>query len=46
MNANGGNMKSWAFWNTNISIYHTVYLLLFRSCLPLSVNFFYYVLPF
>jgi len=23
---NGGNMKSWAFWNTNLSIYYTVYL--------------------
>ena len=33
-------MKFWAFWNTKLSIYNTVYLLLIRSYLPLSAQFF------
>jgi len=37
---NDCNMKFWAFWNTNLSIYNTVYLLLIRSYLPLSAQFF------
>jgi hypothetical protein len=37
---NGGNMKSWAFWNTNLSIYHTAYLMLKYSYLVLSAQFF------
>jgi len=40
MNANDGNMKFWAFLNTNLSIYHIVYLLLIRSYSPLSAQFF------
>ena len=40
MVANGGNMKSWAFWNTNLSVYYAVYLLLNHSYLPLSAQFF------
>lgn len=33
-------MKSWAFWNTNLSIYLTVYSLLIRSYLPLFAQFY------
>ena len=40
MFANGGNMISWAFWNTNLSIYYTVYLIVKCSFLPLSAQFF------
>lgn len=38
---NDGNMKSWAFWNTNLSICYAVYLFLIHSYLPLSDQFFY-----
>ena len=37
---NGGNMKSWAFWNTNLSICYAVDLMLKCSCLLLSAQFF------
>ena len=33
-------MKSWAFWNTNLSTYYTVYLMLKSSYLALSAQFF------
>jgi len=36
---NGGNMISWAFWNTNLSIYYNLYLMLKCSYLPLSAQF-------
>ncbi len=37
---NGGNMKSWAFWNTNLSIYHGVQLMLKCSFVILFAQFF------
>lgn len=37
---NGGNMKSWALFNTNLSIYYAVYLLLKCSYLLLSAQFY------
>ena len=33
-------MKSWALWNTNLSIYRTVYLTLKCSYLVISAQFF------